>query len=358
MHRGRADPDHRCERVHPQSGGPDTRECGGSQRDDPEAGAASPGAVSPAYEAREDYERWHIRLCCRCGRTAGLSANWAGSICRTCYDRAVHTHGRCPGCGIERLLPGRRADGVAICRDCAGITRNFTCAGCDTEAALLGHRRCERCTLTDNLTALLDDGTGQVRPELRALHAGLRAVDTAQVKNTLTWLARPQIATPLTALGRGSIPITHEALADQSNWRTATSVREILMHHGVLPTMDKHLALFQRWLTDRLSAIEEEAHRQIVERFAALPVGQRLGDGCRCRGPGGRDGAAAPTAESFALRRDEVRGGLADHAATGVWGPSSIAAGGGSCVGSPATTEVLAPLTRTPRTPVSGGRRR
>jgi hypothetical protein len=85
------------------------------------------------------------------------------------------------------------------------------------------------------------------------------------------------------------------------------------MHHGVLPTMDKHLALFQRWLTDRLSAIEEQAHRQIVERFAALPVGQRLGDGCRCRGPGGRDGAAAPTAESFALRRDEVRGSLADH---------------------------------------------
>ncbi len=39
------------------------------------------------------------------------------------------------------------------------------------------------------------------------------------------------------------------------------------MHHGVLPTMDKHLALFQRWLTDRLSAIEEEAHRQVVERF-------------------------------------------------------------------------------------------
>jgi len=40
------------------------------------------------------------------------------------------------------------------------------------------------------------------------------------------------------------------------------------MHHGVLPTMDKHLALFQRWLTDRLSAIEERAHRQVIERFA------------------------------------------------------------------------------------------
>jgi len=147
------------------------------------------------------------------GGGVGLAANWEEPICRTCYDRAVHTHGPCPTCTTERLLPGRRSDGQPICRDCAGITRSFICAGCGTEAALLGRRRCERCTLTDKLTTLLDDGTGRIRRELQPLHAGLSAVDSAQMENLLSWVAQPKINTLLTGLARGTIVISHEALA-------------------------------------------------------------------------------------------------------------------------------------------------
>jgi RecJ-like exonuclease len=60
------------------------------------------------------------------------------------------------------MLPGRRDDGAATCRDCAGITRGFTCARCGREALLLAGRLCERCTLEEQLAAILDDGTGQV----------------------------------------------------------------------------------------------------------------------------------------------------------------------------------------------------
>jgi len=183
------------------------------------------------------------------GGGVGLAANWEGPICRTCYDRAVHTHGPCPTCTTERLLPGRRSDGQPICRDCAGITRSFICAGCGTEAALLGRRRCERCTLTDKLTTLLDDGTGRIRRELQPLHAGLSAVDSAQMENLLSWVAQPKINTLLTGLARGTIVISHEALAREPNPRTTNSLRELLMHHGVLHVMDKQLMLFQRWLT-------------------------------------------------------------------------------------------------------------
>lgn len=224
--------------------------------------------MSPSYQTREQYERWHVRRCGRCGRTAGLSANWEGPICRTCYDRAVHTRGRCPVCDVDRLLPGRQPDGQAICRDCAGITRDFICAGCGTEAALLGRRRCERCTLADKLAFVLDDGTGQIRKEMLPVHNGLKAVEDTQVKNTLSWLAQPQIIALLTNLSRGVIPISHEALASESNWRTTTSLRELLMHHGVLPGMDKQLMLFQRWLTDRLANLDNAEHLRVIERFA------------------------------------------------------------------------------------------
>lgn len=64
-------------------------------------------------------------------------------------------------------MPGRRDAGAPVCRDCAGITRDFFCDRCGFEGSLLGGRLCERCTLAAALGRLLDDGTGRVavRPE-------------------------------------------------------------------------------------------------------------------------------------------------------------------------------------------------
>lgn len=100
--------------------------------------------MSPAHRDRERYERWHIRVCARCGRTAGLAANWSdGPICRICLDRATRTYGTCPGCRAERLLPGRDAAGAPACRDCTGITRNFRCRS-------EGRLRAGLCRLADH----------------------------------------------------------------------------------------------------------------------------------------------------------------------------------------------------------------
>src|SRR6185503_21385937 len=120
------------------------------------------------------------------------SANWSdGPICRTCYERATRDRGRCPGCGTERLLPGRDAAGIAICRDCAGISRDFFCGRCGFEGLLLGGRLCERCTLSDRLTALLDDGTGRIHPQLVPLHELLVSLD--RPTSWLIWLRNPQV---------------------------------------------------------------------------------------------------------------------------------------------------------------------
>ncbi|MBT2478114.1 site-specific integrase [Streptomyces sp. ISL-94] len=223
--------------------------------------------MSPAYDSREKYERWHIRTCARCGRRAAKSANWSdGPICRTCYERATRDRGRCPGCGTERLLPGRDAAGTAICRDCAGISRDFFCDCCGFEGLLLGGRLCERCTLSDQLTALLDDGTGRIHSQLIPLHQFLVRLD--RPKSRLTWLRNPQVPALLRDLATGTVPLTHDAIQALPNWRTAAYLRDLLMDSGVLPSLDRRLLLFERWLAQRIATTEDAEHARLLQHFA------------------------------------------------------------------------------------------
>ncbi|MER6332150.1 hypothetical protein ABT298_22975 [Streptomyces sp. NPDC001034] len=99
--------------------------------------------------------------------------------------------GCCPGCRADRLLPGRGATGTPICRDCAGIARDFFCDRCGFEGLLLGGRLCERCTLTDTLGRLLDDGTGHVAASLQPLVTSLKEMD--RPKSRLIWLRNPNV---------------------------------------------------------------------------------------------------------------------------------------------------------------------
>ena len=82
----------------------------------------------------EEYERWQRPHVLALRPTSGKSADWPdGPICRTCYERAMRVRDRCPGCGADRLLPGRDPDGVPICHDCVGISRDFFCDRCGFE---------------------------------------------------------------------------------------------------------------------------------------------------------------------------------------------------------------------------------
>ena len=67
------------------------------------------------------------RTCARCGHHGYPAASFPeGHLCWRCLTTALAVAGTCPGCGAAgRVLPGLR-DGVRICRDCAGITRDFS----------------------------------------------------------------------------------------------------------------------------------------------------------------------------------------------------------------------------------------
>jgi hypothetical protein len=195
-----------------------------------------------------------------------MTANWPdGPICRTCHDRAARTRGRCPGCQVERLLPGRRADGTPICRDCAGITRNFFCDRCGFEGLLCAGRLCERCALTDKLTAVLDDGTGRITPALAPLFDALRSM--GKPRSGLNWLLSSQVRQLLTDLATGRIPLTHQALHALLNWRTVAHLRDLLMAGGVLPAIDKQLLHVETRLHQRLAELDSHPHARLLQQF-------------------------------------------------------------------------------------------
>ncbi|MEU0373677.1 hypothetical protein ABZ070_26125 [Streptomyces sp. NPDC006283] len=233
--------------------------------------------MSRTYATDEQYERWFMAECCRCGRRKHKAGHWPdGYVCRTCSDRAVRTRGICPGCGQGRSLPGLHpVDGAPICTTCAGFSQTFDCSRCGFEGKLLGGRLCERCTLADRLTVLLDDGAGRVRPELAPLFNLLVAMD--KPSSGLAWLAlrhdQPGNASErLRQLGLGQIPLTHDAFHELQPWRSAAHLEELLMASGVLPAVDKYICSFQRWLPGHLADIADPEHAKTIRLFAIWRV--------------------------------------------------------------------------------------
>jgi hypothetical protein len=174
----------------------------------------------------------------------------------------------------ERLLPGRRGDGAALCRDCAGITRDFFCCRCGFEGLLLGRRLCERCTLTDQLAVALDDGTGSVSPPLVPLFDALRTM--ARPKSGLAWLRNPRVRELLADFAGGRIALTHEALHPLPNWRTVAYLRDLLMACGALPTIDKQLLHHETWLHRQLAELDGQAQARLLRQFATWSQLPRL----------------------------------------------------------------------------------
>jgi hypothetical protein len=215
-------------------------------------------------------------FCARCGRAVRLgAAHWPeGYLCATCHTHALETYGRCAGCGVDRLTPGIAPEGGRLCTDCAGGLGEFFCESCGREARR--HRRgvCGTCVLAERLKLLLDDGSGSIRAELAPFAEGLCRM--SRPRSGLTWIANHHVQQMLCTLADLSTPITHDTLDSLSPWRSATYLRDLLMHHGVLPPADRQLTLFQRWLGDILAQADGPEHRQIVERFAAWHVQRRL----------------------------------------------------------------------------------
>jgi hypothetical protein len=231
--------------------------------------------------------------CDRCARAAGRHrANWPeGRICGTCFTAAMRTHGPCPGCGTDRMLPGRSpAHGnEPVCVDCAGITQDYHCGRCGTETEHYRQDTCARCSLRDDLAALLRVDESAPSPETAPAKLLTALCGAQRPESILTWLRRAGVRDLLGRLATGEIPLSHEALDKEPNSLRAEHVRSLLTHHNLLPDRDHYLALFERWLISKLEAVEDPDVRRPVESFARWHHLRRIrnlsGDGSPTRGP-------------------------------------------------------------------------
>ena len=211
-------------------------------------------------------DRW---TCARCGRDHSAYRCWPeGHLCRTCVLAAVDIHGVCPGCGDQRILPGRGPDGAPICPACAGIVHSaFRCRRCQSEGRLYHHKLCIHCTITDRVTALLDNGTGHTDPALAPLAAALATGPTPTPAGRLVWLARPHNRKLLRALATGQAPLTHPGLTAYPDQAGVPYLRALLVHCGALPDLDRQLLDFEAWLTRRLHGLTEHPHERLLRQF-------------------------------------------------------------------------------------------
>jgi integrase len=206
------------------------------------------------------------KCCCRCRRTMNHGQNWPeGFVCASCVRHGVLRHGRCPGCGANRALPGFDADRQPICVDCAGIPTSFRCSTCGIEDEAFYAHTCLRCSLKRRLAGLLDDGSGQVAPSLVPLFEALGSMP--EPRRGLKWLNSAAVRERLAAIATGAVALTHAGLDtfDANNGREY--LRELLMAHGCLAAQDKYLMAFERWETRRLATIDDPADRQTIRVY-------------------------------------------------------------------------------------------
>jgi hypothetical protein len=206
------------------------------------------------------------RDCCRCGRHGWPAASFPdGYLCSACLTTALDIRGACPGCGTTRPLPGRRpADQAPICRDCAGITRYFTCLHCDYEGNLARGRLCHPCARTQAITDIF--GTTPITAALRPLAEALAAAPNPAA--TTRWLHTPHVRGLLDDLITGRLPLTHQALATRPGWRNAIYLRDLLVSCGALPPTDRQLADYEAWAHRRLATLKSHPHERLLRQFS------------------------------------------------------------------------------------------
>ncbi|UTM39686.1 recombinase XerD (plasmid) [Rhodococcus pyridinivorans] len=202
--------------------------------------------------------------CDRCRRsTTKIVARWPeGAICYSCYSSATRTHGTCPGCASRRMLPGRNADGDAVCVDCAGIPLDLHCHRCGHEEERYRAGLCARCALRDDLHTVLCPTNDAEDPRRLLLEA---LASAARPQSVLTWMRGTQAAALLHVIGAGEVELSHSDLDLLPAGRAVEHLRALAVHHGLLPERDPHLARFERWLgTVLVRRGEQLGHHQLT----------------------------------------------------------------------------------------------
>ena len=135
----------------------------------------------------------------------------------------------------------------------AGITTNLDCVNCSREAERLRGGHCARCVVTHDLKQILkphappDMGIKRLVTELAAV---------PRPESIITWMRNPVTADLLTKIGTRELQLSHDAFDALPPSRSREHLREMLVHHRMMPSReDRRLVGFEAWLDRRLETL-------------------------------------------------------------------------------------------------------
>jgi hypothetical protein len=214
-----------------------------------------------------------VTACSICGRQAPCETSMATGQpwCGACQQRWA----QCSACGKTRPV---RAGSLArpLCLACTqpGASSWHACPACGEEARIRPGRPCKRCELRRKLAGLLADGSGDIRPELRALYDSLAG--TGRPATVLGWLDSNKDSAVLRQLATGERPLTHAALDELPDGKPLRHLRTILVATGTLPTRDEQLTRLETWIFRTAAGRPDPGQRELLNRYAVWHVTRRL----------------------------------------------------------------------------------
>jgi hypothetical protein len=125
----------------------------------------------------------------------------------------MHAKAVCPNCGQYRRLLPYPGQPQPVCAPCAGAPPSPVCGRCGNEDWLYHKDRCAPCVLVQRLTDLLGDAGNRARLGLQPLFDTL--ADAENPQTIIGWTRPSAHGTAyvlLARLGRGELPLSHDAL--------------------------------------------------------------------------------------------------------------------------------------------------
>ncbi|MGD0069874.1 MAG: hypothetical protein ABSB76_41495, partial [Streptosporangiaceae bacterium] len=214
-----------------------------------------------------------VATCAICGREAPCETSMATSRpwCRACQQRWA----QCSACGKTRPVHGGNLDQpLCLACTCPDASSWHACSECGEEAGIRPGVPCPRCALRRKLGVLPADGSGNVRPGLRAFRDSLAGTD--RPATVLRWLDKNKDSTVLRELAAGERPLAHEALDELPDSKPLRHLRTILVATRALPARDEQLARLEAWTARAVAGRPDPGQRQMLHRYAVWHVVRRL----------------------------------------------------------------------------------
>ena len=209
--------------------------------------------------------------CAHCGENRPATARWSeGPVCERCYRTALSRRGVCVDCGELRRLVSPPGSGALRCADCGGVEPLAVCSSCGIEDRPYADGRCVRCCLAIRARGLLGEPGGRFEPLYEAL------VTAPQPYSVHNWLRSSTPAAILAELVAGTLPLTHEALDEHPQRRSANYLRHLLVASGLLGSRDDALVELEAWVTKRLAEVDDVHQRRVIRSYATWRVLRRV----------------------------------------------------------------------------------